>query len=323
MSERLRALRHEAPRRVDVPIVAAVALALLGFGVTVPALTFDNLFGDESFSVLSGIRGFVTTGNLLLALLLFAFSVLFPALKLLAVLALWFRALPGATRREVVGWLELLGKWSLLDAFVIAVLIGTVQLGILSAATAEPGVYLYLGAIVLSLVATLLLRPLVHDDERAAPRPEMRRRGLLLTVPAAVCYGLGLSLPLLEVEKGWFWSNRFSLLRGIEQLFADGEVGLAVALVTFVVALPSLRFVLLIALRAARSNDARAVARLRLLDRWSMAEVFVLALLVVFTKLGSLASPTPLAGMWLLLISAALTAVDSFLLGRRPAASDV
>jgi hypothetical protein len=44
--------------------------------------------------------------------------------------------------------------------------------------------------------------------------------------------------------------------------------------------------------------------------------VFVVALLVVFTKLGSLATPTPLIGMWLLIASAVITAVDSLVMHR-------
>ncbi|MCK5940955.1 MAG: paraquat-inducible protein A [Planctomycetes bacterium] len=317
MSEAPRTLRRERPGRLDVPVTAGLASALLLVGVTLPAMTFDNLVGDDTFSVLSGIWGFVTSGNLLLALLLFGFSVLFPAVKLGAILALWFVPMSRATRREVVEWLEVLGKWSLLDAFVIAVLIGTVQLGILSVAVAEPGVYVYLAAIVLSLVATFLLRPLVFDDDEAGERGATSRLALLLTMPAAVCYGLGMSLPLLSVEKGWWWENRFSLLEGIAQLLRDGDHVLAYTLVLFVVALPTLRFVGLIALRVVRPADARWTRWLRVLDRWSMAEVFVLALLVVLTKLGSLATPEPLAGMWLLLASAGLTAVDSFVLHRR------
>ncbi len=309
-------LRQQSPRRVDVPITAAAGFVLLAVGVTVPALRFDNLFGDETFSVLSGIWGFVTSGNILLAVLLFGFSVLFPAVKLGAILALWFWPMRSANRREVVGWLELLGKWSLLDAFVIAVIVGAVQLGMLSEAVACPGVYLYLGAILLSLIATLLLRPLVRIDAGESPRA-MRRKGLVLTVPAAVLYGAGLSLPLLDVEKGWFWSNRFSLLEAIGELFTAGDWGLAAAMLAFVVVLPTVRFLLMIVLRLLRSEDSPYTRALGVIDRLSMGEVFVVALLVVFTKLGSLATPIPLAGMWLLIASAAITAVDSILLHRR------
>jgi paraquat-inducible protein A len=305
-------LRRQHPHRLDVPLVALVSLAAFAVGITWPALVFDNLFGDDTFSVLSGIWGFVESGNLLLALLLFGFSVAFPVAKLLGILVLWFGRVPERTRRHVAEWLELLGKWSLLDAFVITVVIGTVQLGWLSEARAEAGAYVYLVAIVLSLVATHLLRSVV-----GGPRPARRpfaRSGLLLTVPAAVLYGAGLSLPLLEVEKGWFWGNRYSLLDGIRELFGTGEWLLGTVLAAFVVVLPAVRLLALFVLRLVRSADPAWRARLVSLDRWSTLDVFVLAVLIVFTKLGSLATPTPLVGMWMLVGAAALSMLDSLLL---------
>lgn len=302
-------LRARHPRRFDVPLVAATALGALLTGIWLPALVFDNLFGDDTFSVLSGIWGFFESGNLLLALLLFGFSVLFPIAKLIGILVLWFVPVPPAARRAAVDWLEVLGKWSLLDAFVISVVIGTVQLGWLSEARAEPGAYVYLAAILLSLVATLLLRSAVGEPRGSASA--FSRGGMLVTVPAAVLYGAGLSLPLLDVEKGWFWGHRYSLLRGIRELLAGGEWLLGLALAVFVVVLPSLRLLALCVLRAVRSADPRWRRLLAAVDRWSMLDVFALALLVVFTKLGSLATPKPLVGMWLLVTAAFLSAVDS------------
>ncbi|MCB9876974.1 MAG: paraquat-inducible protein A [Planctomycetes bacterium] len=309
-------LRRRHPRRVDVPLLALLSLVTLAIGVTQPALVFDNLVGDETFSVLSGIWGFVTSGNLLLALLLFGFSVLFPIGKLVAILVLWLVPARESTRREAVEWLELLGKWSLLDAFVITVVIGSVQLGWLSEAHAAAGAYVYLAAILLSLLATLLLSTVV--PARAEPARPFARLGLLLTAPAAALYVLGVVQPLLEVEKAWFWANRYSLLDGVGELWRSGQWGLAVVLTGFVVVLPGARFVLLLTLRAAAVDAPRWRVRLLALDRWSTLDVFALALLIVFTKLGSLATPTPLPGMWLLLGAAALSLLDSVLLRRLP-----
>jgi paraquat-inducible protein A len=197
---------------------------------------------------------------------------------------------------------------------VIAVLVGTVQLGILSEARAEPGIWLYLAAIVLSLIATFLMRPLGSVPERL-PR-KLPAAGLWVTVPSALLYGAGLSLPLIDVEKGWFWENRFSLLEGTAQLFARGELPLAIALIVFVLIVPTVRFVGLVALRLLQGSSSRAIAWLRTIDKWSMVDVFVLAILVVFSKLGALATVEPRIGMWLLFAAAMLSLLDSALLQR-------
>jgi paraquat-inducible protein A len=300
--------------RWDIPTLALLALVLLAFGVRVPALTFENLFADDTFSVLTGIQAFFESGNLLLGLLLLSFSVLFPAAKMLTIGVLWFARIDGRRRAELVRWLELLGKWSLLDAFVIAVLVGTVQLGILTQARAEPGIWLYLAAIVLSLIGTFLLQPLVRTREKA--EHHLPTTGLWLTIPCAVLYGAGLSLPLIEVEKCWFWENKFSLLDGTTQLFARGELPLAIALVVFVLIVPTARFVGLVALRLLRGTDSRAIVLLRAIDKWSMVDVFVLAIFVVVSKLGAIATVEPRVGMWLLFAAAVLSVADSVLLQR-------
>lgn len=307
-------LLDEHRRRWDIPTLSALALVLLALGVQVPALTFENLFADDTFSVLTGIQAFFESGNLLLGLLLLSFSVLFPAAKMIAIGVLWFVRIDAQRRAELVAWLELLGKWSLLDAFVIAALAGTVQLGMLTEARAEPGVWLYLAAILLSLIGTFLLRPLVRMREKPVHR--LPRAGLWVTLPCAVLYGIGLSLPLIDVEKCLFWENRFSLLEGTRQLFERGELPLAIALALFVLIVPTVRFLGLFALRLARRADGRAIVLLRAIDKWSMVDVFVLAILVVVSKLGAIATVTPRAGMWLLFAAAVLSVADSVLLQR-------
>ena len=279
-----------------------------------PALTFENLFADDTFSVLTGIQAFFESGNLLLGLLLLSFSVLFPAAKMITIGALWFARINQRRRAELVRWLELLGKWSLLDAFVIAVLVGTVQLGILTQARAEPGIWLYLAAILLSLIGTFLMHPLVRTREKV-PR-DLPTAGLWLTLPCAALYGAGLSLPLIDVEKGWFWENSFSLLDGTRQLFERGELPLAIARVVFVLIVPTARFAGLVALRVVRGTDSRATVLLRTIDKWSMVDVFVLAILVVVSKLGAIATVQPRVGMWLLFAAAVLSMIDSVLLQR-------
>jgi paraquat-inducible protein A len=211
----------------------------------------------------------------------------------------------------------LLGKWSLLDAFVISVLVGTVQLGILSEASAEPGIYLYLAAILLSLLATFLLRPLTSSTSDG--RDQLRRSGLWLTLPSALVYGLGLSLPLLKIEKGFFWESEFSILLGSRRMFESGEYALAISLLLFVVLVPTLRFVGLVILRARPHSGARAVETLRAIDRWSMLDVFALSMMVVVTKLGAFATVEPRIGMWCVFAAALMSGADSLLLQQSPA----
>src|SRR5882672_2853739 len=62
-SRRPQRLLDEHRGRWDIPTLALLALVLLAFGVLVPALTFVNIFADDTFSVLTGIQAFFESGN--------------------------------------------------------------------------------------------------------------------------------------------------------------------------------------------------------------------------------------------------------------------
>jgi paraquat-inducible protein A len=306
--------RH--PRMWAVPLLAIAALACLVPGVFVPILHFDELFGNTDVSVFQGILAFARSGDVLLALVLVGFSVLFPAAKVCAVLWVWFASEPGDGRRQLVGWLEVLGKWSMLDAFVSAVLLGAVQLGILVEVQVLAGIYLYLAAILLSLVATFLLSslPELHPEtQRRAPD----RTPIVLTLAAGVLHALGLFQPMLEVEAGWFWENRYSFVGGLQALAESGDILLAVVLALFVAILPLVRCVALLVWRWRRTRSGLVVRRLALLDRWSMGDVFVLAFLVMLSKVGKLAEAEPLQGLWMLALAGVLSVVDTVGIQRR------
>jgi hypothetical protein len=72
-------------------------------------------------SILGMSRELADNGNLLVAAMIVSFSVVIPVLKLL--LQLFALAIPGPMSRRVLGVNAALGKWSMADVFVMAMLI--------------------------------------------------------------------------------------------------------------------------------------------------------------------------------------------------------
>ena len=86
-------------------------------------------------------------------------------------------------------------------------------------------------------------------------------------------------MPLLDVEKAWFWENRYSLLEGLAEIVRTGELVLASAMRCSSCSPPcgspgSLRCA------CWNAGTRGSYSALRLLDKWAMADVFVLALVV-------------------------------------------
>lgn len=289
-----------------------VASVLLGIGLFSPIVYLRRGITSESYSVLTGITDLASGGNLLLAVIIAAFSVAFPIVKLAWLARILFRPATAAQREQSLRVLAALGRWSMLDVFVIAILVGSVRLGVLSEGEPRPGLYVFGAAILLSMIAAVILErsacpPLSDaevDDFAARVRPNRA-----LTALSAALFVLGLSLPLMQIEKWLFWENEYSLLGGAWHLAQDGGEVLACALLIFVVLLPLTGF-------AGRgwvqwgSPSRNTVRRQLVLEKWSMLDVFGLALLIVTVKITDIAAVQPRPGFWVLLVAVALSIYD-------------
>src|SRR6185503_2851532 len=111
-------------RRPKAPIaVLALTGVTLAVGLDLPVVTLRSGLAHDSYSVLGGIADLARSDELLLALIVLAFSVLFPIVKLGLLAHVLFRPVAVEQRTRLVRALERLGRWSMLDVFVIAILI--------------------------------------------------------------------------------------------------------------------------------------------------------------------------------------------------------
>jgi len=146
-------------------IVAHEEIALLGRVV----------LQHESKGIITTIHKLYLVGNYFLALLLLLFSVLLPVLKiLLSMLALELGH--SRMRRGSVLMVKIIGRWSMTDVFVVAVLLAflTADTAQLTDATLGAGLYFFAGYGLLSIAAGQLMigyegdssLPSVADHER-------------------------------------------------------------------------------------------------------------------------------------------------------------
>ena len=144
------------PKRWDVVILLLISVGLLFAGLRLPVLTVRQVWAKNTFSVVSGIQNLYEEKQFFLAGVVFFFSLVFPIVKLSTLTILWFVRLADDPRRRILDWLSALGKWSMLDVFVVAVIIVTVKLGVLASAKPEIGIYYFSSSILLTMVVTAI-----------------------------------------------------------------------------------------------------------------------------------------------------------------------
>jgi paraquat-inducible protein A len=146
-------------RRVDVLLMLVAASVTLYCGLSQPLISVEKaLILRTEYSVWGGVVGLWDDGDWFLAGVVFFFSFIFPIAKLALLTWIWLAPLAHIARERWLRWLEVLGKWSMLDVFVVAILIVATKLGPLALVKPKPGVYYFCAAILGSMIATLLVR---------------------------------------------------------------------------------------------------------------------------------------------------------------------
>lgn len=141
-----------------------------------PIMVTRSAVGERSDTILSGIFALARAGSWPLALIVFVASVLVPLFKLgvlsYLVLAVRLGWREGRVRRtRMYRLIELVGRWSMLDVFVVAMLAALVQLGPAAQVAAGPGVIAFGTVVWLTLWATQTFDPrLLWQEEPSDER---------------------------------------------------------------------------------------------------------------------------------------------------------
>lgn len=141
---------HFPPQALAINLLLVFASALLLFGLFAPLLTLERfLIFANRVSLYGGLGDLWVQGEWFLFILIGGFSVLFPLLKLLLLAAAV--NLPGDRHHGPLHWLEAVGRWSMLDVFVVALLVVSVKLRGLAAVQVEIGAYAFAAAVLLTM----------------------------------------------------------------------------------------------------------------------------------------------------------------------------
>jgi paraquat-inducible protein A len=138
-----------------------------------PVMNTSSLFGAQKDTILSGVVYLWTSGSWPLAIIVFIASIAVPMLKILAIgyLAIstqlhWHRQ--PAERARIYRIVELVGRWSMLDIYVIAMLTALVQFSALATIQAGPAAIAFGAVVVLTMFAALSFDPRLIWDQGAA-----------------------------------------------------------------------------------------------------------------------------------------------------------
>ena len=143
-------------------VIAAVILYIPAN--MLPVMDTSSLFGAQTDTILSGVVYLWTSGSWPLAVIVFIASIAVPMLKIIALVflvltaQLRWRWLP-ERRTRIYRLVELVGRWSMLDIYVITILVALVQFNALATIKAGPGAIAFGTVVVLTMFAAMSFDP--------------------------------------------------------------------------------------------------------------------------------------------------------------------
>jgi paraquat-inducible protein A len=140
-----------------------------------PIMHTSSLFGAQSDTILSGVVYLWTSGSWYLAVIVFIASILVPSAKVLALTLLAITVQRRSTwdplqRTKIYRIVELVGRWSMLDIFVVAILVALVQHRSLATIRAGGGAVAFGAVVVLTMLAARAFDPRLIWDQKWTPR---------------------------------------------------------------------------------------------------------------------------------------------------------
>ncbi len=262
----------------------AASLLLLSLACNIAALSLPFMsmrkgLGKDSYTLLHSVSLLWSGGLYVLSILVVGFSILFPFAKL--GILFWVIGSKDMEDRQRF-WLrqvEHLGKWSMLDVFLISIILSLASNQFLVGAKPQLGLNLFIVAIIVSMTAGEIIsrQRMPHPNTERDSTP---RRGGLILLLSGITLITALSFPFLRIED-WLLKNReYSIITLVPALWTQGAWLASVVTAAFLIIAPLLVWVANLA--AWRSPSHRPVPRqwTQLAQRWSMLDVFGLALLV-------------------------------------------
>jgi paraquat-inducible protein A len=265
-----------------LPLLLLASFALNVAALVIPFLDVRRGLSTDEYSLPRSILLLWEKGLYVLAAVIVVFSVCFPFAKLAVLCAILLDRLSTKRRRRWLDFVERYGKWSMVDVFIVCLMIALADDQLLLDASPRIGILCFTIAIVISMVCSAWMHAALepHVSLPALPRASITRLLLWQLVILGLLVAVLLT-PFLWIDDWLLVDRPISIVGAIVGLWNTGAHTLA-AILGFFLALAPCFAVLLSVIVLSRRRKRRPVERLHafasFVRHWDMLDVFALAL---------------------------------------------
>lgn len=151
-----------------------------------PTMSTESILGSQSDTILSGVLYLWHHGDKPIALVVFIASFVTPLFKMISIAYLCFTCYLGSSknivfRTKLYHFNELIGRWSMIDVFVVALLGALVQMGSLATIQPRIGIVAFALVVFCSIFSLRQFDPrLIWDNSHHADNTPTKKKNHLI-----------------------------------------------------------------------------------------------------------------------------------------------
>jgi paraquat-inducible protein A len=167
-------LHQRKPASQDRTWSLMLAAMIMYIPANLLPMTFTHsLFGEKQDTIMSGVIYFWKSSDYLVACVIFIASIVIPMLKLMILTFLLIAVHQQETNKKrwhpeqcakLYRIVEFIGRWSMIDVFVVSLLTALIQIQTLASISAGPGAVAFGAVVVLTMLASLSFDPRIIWD---------------------------------------------------------------------------------------------------------------------------------------------------------------
>lgn len=153
------ALHSRLPDSLSRTWALLLAAVILYIPANLLPITLTTALGStEGDTIMQGVIYFMQHGDIPVALVIFTASILVPVLKIAALTYLLVSVQQNSSKRaldrtRIFRIVEFVGRWSMIDVFVVSIMVALVQLRAVATIQAGPGAIYFCAVVIITMLA--------------------------------------------------------------------------------------------------------------------------------------------------------------------------
>lgn len=150
-------LLQHSPRGIQRTIALSLAAFILFIPAnTLPILSMSRLGFQNESTIWQGVVDLWKSGTPGIAIIVLFCSIVIPLAKIIGLfyLCVTWQTHSSIKNSKLLRFIEIIGRWSMLDVFLVAILVAIVKLGSFASVKPELGLVAFAGVVVLTMIAS-------------------------------------------------------------------------------------------------------------------------------------------------------------------------